>query len=521
MNLTKREFFKVAAAGLVANRVPFCATVPTAHYDNSRNGVTSSEPLITPSNVSSLQKLGSYTLDGPLYNQALYVQGVTISATLRNVIIAATMNNTVYALDADNVGASPLWSTNFGTPWSGYPNFGQFYNQNIGILSTPVVDTVNGFVYVVSVNNTPTFTIRKLNLSTGAQVASTNISASVPGTGTGSSGGTLTFAAWAGNQTQRTPLTLANGKVYFGFGSNAENPTWPNYHGWIFAYDAVTLAQSSVLCLSPNGNGAGVWEAAGGMAVDGSGNLYFATGNGDYDGVANFGQSIVKVNSSLVIQDWFTPSNFAVTNPEDADISAGRVMLIPNTTKLTIGSKDGRIWVVDTGSMGHLQGTGTAPQVFSVPNSFTPGPATGIYGGLFFNSTGFFPVATFPVVAFSFSGSTYNTTAIASTVGSYPQVTLAGSSNGTQNPIVWALTVASSAYSTQRPVTLRAWNPVTLAEYWNSGTVIGNYAKFAAPTVANSRVFVPTSDGTIVVFGLPFSSQIRGNTTLRGNATVR
>lgn len=486
-------------------------TIPTAHYDNSRVGVNTSETILTPANVNTISLLGKYNLDGPLYTQPLYVPGLTINGGLHNTLYAATMNNTIYAFDADTPGSAQLWSNNFGQTWTGYPDFGQFYHQAIGILGTPVIDVAGGFIYLVTVNNTPTFTLRKIDMLTGVQSASVNISASVSGTGTGSSGGALTFASLAGNQTQRTPLTLANGNVYFGFGSNAENTSFPNFHGWVFAYDTTTLTQTAVICLSPNGNAAGVWESGGGLAVDGSGNLYFATGNGDFDGTANFGQTIVKTSASLVIQDWFTPSNNAVTSAQDADMSAGRVMLIPSTTLVTIGSKDGRIWVIDTTNMGHLQGTGAAPQVFSVPDSFTPGAATGIYGGLFFGSAGYFPVHNFSIHEFAFSGSTYATTPLASSVDPYAQATMAGSSNVGSNPIVWGITVASSAFSSPQPATLHAWNPANFTEYWNSGSTIGNYAKFAAPVVANGRVYISTNDGKIAVFGMaPLVSNCTG-----------
>jgi len=471
--------------------------VSTAQYDNTRDGVNANETVLNPANVSTVVQLGAYVLDGPVYAQPLYVPALTINSRSYNVIYAVTMNNTLYALDADNPGAAPLWSVNFGSGWS-TSSSELFYSQTIGIVSTPVIDVSGGFIYLVSVNNTPTYTVRKINLLTGAQSASTAISATVSGTGSGSVAGSLSFDASL--QTQRTPLTLSGSNIYFGFGSVEENThTW---HGWVFKYDTATLTQQAVLCLSPNGNGAGVWESGGGFAVDGSGNLYFATGNGDYDGSANFSQSVIKVNSSLVIEDWFTPSNNATTTSLDADLSSGRVMLIPGTSLLTIGSKDARVWVIDTTSMGHLQGSGTLPQVFTSA-SITVGPGSGIFGGLFFGSVGYFPVASNIMNAFAFSGSTFTTTPAASTSPStYPQLTLTGSSNSGSNSIIWALAPIAGAFSAAQQVILHAFNPSTLAEYWNSGSV-GLYAKFAAPTVANGRVYVPTNSGKILAFGLP------------------
>lgn len=477
-------------------------TIPTAHYDNSRDAVNSQETVLTPANVANLKLLGKYSLDGVLFAQVLYIPAVTIAGVSHNVLIAATMNNSVYALDADLPGSTPLWGANFGATFAS-PFAGMYVN--LGVCATPVVDVANGFVYVVTVNNTPTWTLRKLSLTTGVEAAHVDIS--------GTSQGVAFHPEW---HIQHTPLTLANGSVYVGFGAGNEPFFW---WGWVFAYDASTLSQIAILNLAP-GIGAGVWEPGGGPAVDGSGNLYFPTGNGAWDGVTNFSQSIMKVSPTLAILDWFTPSNESSTSAVDADVASGSVMLIPGTTLLTFGSKDGRVWVIDTTNMGHLQGTGKAPQVFPVA-SITAGAGTGIYGGCFFGNVGYFPMAGLPTSGFSFSGSTFTTTALASTSANFAQVTMAGSSNAGANPILWMLTVDSSPVVTKRPVTLRARNPVTLAEYWNSGSLIGNYAKFAAPTVANGRVYVPTSDSTVVAFGLVPSTVTSGSVARIGSVATQ
>jgi hypothetical protein len=489
-------------------------TVPTARYDNSRGGANTQETKITPANVATMITLGRYPLDGASMSQPLYIPAVTVSGASHNLIIAATMNNTVYAFDADIPGSAALWSTNFGATWAS-PYTTVFYSTNLGITSTPVVDATNGFVYVVTVNNTPTFTLRKLALSTGVQASSIAISGSFPGTGGPSDvpvGGNVPFVAtW---EVQRTALALANGNIYVGFGAGAEGATW---HGWMFAYRATDLVQQGVLLLSPGGVGAGVWEPA--PAVDDSGNLYFTTGNGQWDGTANYSQSVVKTNATLTVTDWFTPSNHATTDAQDADLSSGQVMLIPGTTLLTFGSKDARVWVIDSTNMGHLQGTGAAPQVFTSA-TVTVSDHSGIYGGTFFNSTGYFPIATAPMNAFTFSGSTFTTSALSSTVANFAQVGAVGTSNSGTNPILWAVTIDTSAFSTQRQCTLRAFNPATLVEYWNSGT-IGTLSKFTAPLVANGRAYVSTFDSGVQVFGLPIRSAVRGAATVRQGVSVR
>lgn len=500
----------------LASTVTHAGSILTANYDNTRDSVNTSETILTPANVTGLLKSGAYTLDGPVLSQPLYIQSLNISGTVYNVLIVATMSNSVYALDADRIGAPPLWKTNFGAAWN--VGSGAFFNifyttPNVGILSTPVSDGT--YVYMVSVNNTPTYTLRKVALATGVQAASVNVAGSVVGTGAGTVGGVtddttgpnLNFhAAW---ELQRGALTLSGGNVYFTFGAAGdEGQPW---HGWIFGYSTSSLTQTGVYCSTPNLNGAGMWEA-GGAAADGSGNIYVSTGNGLWDATIGGAQTVFKLSSTLALVDWFTPANHGSTEtiPPDADLSSGRVMLIPGTSLLTLGSKDCRVWVIDTTSMGHLQGTGTAPQVFNA-TTCTVGGETGTYGGLFFGSTGYFPITSSNTIGFTFSGSTYNTTPASTSSATYFMMSLAGSSNNGSNQILWSTTPDSGGpITTPRAATLRALNPATQAEYWNSGAGnIGTYSKYTSPLVANGRVYVASWDGTVSVFGLaPIASYL-------------
>jgi outer membrane protein assembly factor BamB len=66
------------------------------------------------------------------------------------------------------------------------------------------------------------------------------------------------------------------------------------------------------------------------------------------------------------------------------------------------------------------------------------------------------------------------------------------------------------------PATLHAFDAGNLAnEIWNSNMTggadsVGMFAKFANPTVADGKVFVPTWSGTLTVYGLRNSERGKG-----------
>src|SRR5581483_7476330 len=331
--------------------------IPTVNYDSSRTNANGAEASLTPTNVAAgrVSLLGRWSIDGYVFAQPLVVTGVTVSGVLRNLLIAVTMNNSVYAFDADHPGVTVWSNLAFATPYAGYPVAeAALYGVSQGCLSTPAADTSALKLYVVCQNNTPNWILRSIDLTTGSTLSSVTISGQVTGTGDPgdtTSGANLVFNP--GREFQRVGITLANGNVYIGFaGLDDSRP----YHGWVFAYTGSDFSQVGVWCGSPNSWGAGIWMSGGGIAVDGSGNLYVTTGNdGGYDGVTNFSESVVKLSPTLIVLDWFTPSNNSALDSADADVSSNRALLIPGTTLAVVAGKDFNVYVIDTTCMGHLQ----------------------------------------------------------------------------------------------------------------------------------------------------------------------
>jgi hypothetical protein len=79
--------------------------VVTYHYDNMRSGANTNETVLTPANVNSTKfgLLGSFTVDGKVDGQPLYLSNVSIAGAAKNVLYVVTEHDTVFAFDADSV----------------------------------------------------------------------------------------------------------------------------------------------------------------------------------------------------------------------------------------------------------------------------------------------------------------------------------------------------------------------------------------------------------------------------------
>jgi len=292
--------------------------VTTYHFDNSRTGQNTQETTLTPANVNSTQfgKLYSVAVDGYVYAQPLYLANVSIAGGTHNVLYVATEHDSLYAIDADS--ATIYWQVNFipagGRTVNGPTDIGSGCTDivpEIGITGTPVIDPTTGTIYVVSkayVNSTGVQYLHAIDASTSAEKfgGPVLIQGSVAGTANDGKNGVVTFNSLQENQ--RPALLLENGHVIIGWGSHCDFYPW---HGWVMSYSASTLTQEAIYNATPNGNRAGIWMSGGGLAADSNGNLYFSTGNGDWNGPTDLGDSIVKLGppsqGTLPVKDYFTP----------------------------------------------------------------------------------------------------------------------------------------------------------------------------------------------------------------------
>jgi hypothetical protein len=500
--------------------------VTTYHNDNARTAQNTQETILTLANVNSGQfgKLFSVSVDGWVYAQPLYLSNVSIGGGTHNVLYVATEHDSLYAIDADT--GTIYWQISL------IPSGGSTVNSSsdlgcgdlvpeIGITGTPVIDASTGTLYVVAkskVNGSLVQYLHAIDVGTSAEKFSgpVFIQATVPGTASDGNGSTVTFNPHFENQ--RPGLLLENGHVVIGWSSHCDINPW---HGWIMSYSASTLAQEAAFNTSADGSANGVWMSGGGLAADATGNIYFATGNGSWNGTTDFGDSIVKLGppsgGSFPVVDYFTPFNQSSLAGGDTDVASGGLVLLPTLASgqqlLTQMGKEGKMYVLDRNNMGKYcvnlnpPCNGSDPQIVQE----IPGATAGVWGTpAFWNGSVYWGGASDGggpdnLKAFSFNANNSGLISTSPTSQSAKAFSFSApspsiSANGNSNGIVWGLddsAFGSTCSGGSNCQVLYAYDATNLANMLynssqaaNNADVPGGAVKFATPIIANGKVYV-------------------------------
>lgn len=498
-------------------------TVLTWHNDPARTGQNVLETLLSPSNVNSTNfgLITNVALDGPVEAEPLYVHGLNIGGSARNVIYVATENDTLYAIDADS--GVKLWTKSFllgESPSDSDSGCGQV-GSKVGITATPVIDLgqgANGTIYFVAMtrdnSNVYHHRLHAVDIIAGTEQSGWPIEISVnnySSNGPNSVAGVLPFTPQ--QYKERAGLLQFNGVIYTTWASNCD---FDPYNGWIIGYNEATQAQT-VLSLTPNGTEGAIWMSGAGPAGDAAGNLYFLMANGSFDTTLNpsgfpsqgdYGNAFMKVSTSgsLGVADYFTMQNTTTESNQDQDLGSGGAMLLPilndalgNPHELAVGAgKDGNVYVVDRNNMGKFNmNTNAVYQQFGLGGGVFSSPA-------WFNNTLYYGATGQQITSYRYSNGSFggaaHTTSIAAgfgTHGTTPSISANGSSNG----IVWAVTSGGS------PAVLYAFKASDLSELYDtkqapaSRDSFGGTGHFPTVTVMNGKVYVPTTTG-LAIFGL-------------------
>ena len=313
----------------------------TYHHDNTRDGYDASAPAFQ---------------GGPFAHWGASVDCNVLAEplVLSGVVYVATMCNSIYAFNA-TTGAQ-IWAKTSLAQDSTATHCSE--SGDDGIMGTPVIDPSTGILYavgLVALVSSEVYRMFGLHISDGSAAAGFPVDLTVDPT----------------YQNERGALALANGHVYVPFGG------WigdcGTYHPYVVSVPTSGVAQDHAFQPQTGcENGASLWGASG-IAVDGSGNLYIATGNSTDDSTCmggstsypcvntswDYGDGDLKLSPSLVLQSQWAPDNSAQSwcalNAADTDIGSIGPALLPNNTIFQTG-KSGYGWMLNPTSLGGFNG---------------------------------------------------------------------------------------------------------------------------------------------------------------------
>jgi len=511
--------------------VAYGADVLTAKNDNARTGQNLEEIILTTKNVNVQQfgKLYTFPVDGYVYAQPLYKSHLAVPGLgIRDVLFVATAHDSVYAFDTlgNNPTSGFLWRVSFLDPSKGITTVSpgdvgtNDIVPDIGITGTPVIDSTTNTLYVVSKtrqsSNGTTRWIQQLHaldLATGAEKMNgpIEIQASLPGWGGDSSNNVVTFDPRIENQ--RAALILVNNGVYIAWAAHGDQGS---YHGWIIGYSATDIRQQlGAWTTTPNGRGGGIWMSGGGISSDISGNLYLASGNGNFQPpYENYGDTAFRLSTSggLSMTDYFTPDNQQTLDAQDNDMGTSDMMLMPtqagsHTNIVITADKSGTVYVLDRDRLGGNSSANPNNDVDHFHVSGTIHNSFSYFNGYVYMGCDGQPVRSYKVVSGSLqhTADSESTHSFGQNYANASGTSLSISANGTSEGIAWALDNFSNGAG---PATLFAFDASRLGNLLyssdqapNGRDLSGPAVKFTVPTVVDGRVFVPNAYA-VTVYGL-------------------
>jgi len=316
-------------------------------WDAGRSSAPTIGAGITAANVATLVRQ-QVAIDGTVDASAIYLHGVSLNGSTHDVFFVTTTYGKTLAIDAQN--GAVLWRY---TP----PNYASWAGSAQVTTATPVADPNRQFIYAAA----PDGAIRKLAVADGSVIWSTAITLS------------------PGSEKIASALNYFNGRVIAtttGYIGDA-----PPYQGHVAVLDGATGNLRFVwnaLCSNRPGlidpascaqSGSGIWGRTGAVIDSSSGAIFVATGNGLWDGGANWGDAALELDADAThLIGNYTPTNTAALDAGDTDLGSTSPVLVGGGM-IAQGGKDGLIRLLNWGAMsGVTPHQGGEGQVVSTPS---------------------------------------------------------------------------------------------------------------------------------------------------------
>jgi len=354
-------FFLFAIGTLGANAQRATGDWPQFGWDLASSSAPTYATGITAANAGTLTRR-QVTLDGTVDSSAIYLRGVTVKGSKHDVFFVTTTYGKTIAVDAAQ--GTILWEY---TP----PKYDALHGTAQITNSSPVADPDREYIYTA----VPDGTIQKLAISDGHAIWTTTITLMPLREKIGSA-----LKVFHGRVIAATGGYVGDRPPYQGHVVTLDAQSGQLLHVWnSLCSDRTALFMPSTC---PQSDSA-IWGRAGAV-IDATGNIFVATGNGDYDGKTSWGDAVIELNpdASKIIGN-YTPANNAELNRRDLDVGSTSPAMLGGDL-IAQGGKDGVIWLISikamAGSASHMGGELQTVPTPSAARQFPTAPAVWHHG---------------------------------------------------------------------------------------------------------------------------------------------
>lgn len=483
---------------------------PQFGFDAAHSGANTAESTINAGNVGQLAPAFTAQLPGTADGPAAYRPGVTTANGTQDLLFTTTKDGWITATDAHT--GSRLWTHQNGAGTCLVNNSrGPCYTT-----SSPAIDPSGVFVYSYGLDG------KVHKHATGSGDETTN----------GGWPEVTTLKPFDEKGSSALAIATSQGVPYLYVTNGGYPGDQGDYQGHVTTIDLGTGTQNvfNTICsdrtihfTTAAANDcsvvqSAVWARPGVVYDAGTDKVYLATGNSRFDGIRNFGDSVLQINPNGTganggPTDSYTPANEAYLDTADLDLgsTAPAVLHAPAGSSLTHlavqSGKDGMLRLLNLdnlsgqGGPGHLGGEvqlTAVPQggeVLTQPAAWVD-PTDGSSWVFVSNDNG---ISGLKVVATN------------GTPSLRPQWTVrtGGTTPIVANGVLYYLTGGGA----------RALNPTTGAQLWSDNA--GNIGlHWQSPIVANGYLYYPDGNGKLRAFTLPTAAPTQANLNVRLDAPV-
>ncbi|MGZ4231559.1 MAG: outer membrane protein assembly factor BamB family protein [Solirubrobacteraceae bacterium] len=310
-------------------------------FNSQRSGVGPASTGITSHNLSQL-RLQKVQVNGTVDSSAIELHAIKVKGRSRDVAIMTTTYGRTFAFDARS--GARLWEF---TP----ADIHSYEGSAQITTATPIADPNRRFVYAAS----PDGRIHKLGIANGHEIR------------TGGWPTRVTFDAT--HEKIASALNISGGSVVVTTGGYIGDA--PPYQGLVVTISRATGRITAVwnsLCSdrhalihppsSCSASDSAIWGRAGAVVEPGTGRILVATGNADFNGSTNWGDSVLELsaNGRTLLHNW-TPANQAQLNAQDGDLGSTSPAVLPEFHGFRLAVQGGKDGILRLLNLSRLDGT--------------------------------------------------------------------------------------------------------------------------------------------------------------------